>query len=150
MRTTKIIFSLLNVVALAKSHLRPKMFMEIERCVIATLEDLEEVLRIAYDLNGMPTYKLKFLREIFIPLYNLKSKSDQKDGGEIEKTIGVTTKELCDNFRAKYRKSITTDSLKKTYLNELLNNGFIDSEQSVLDKRRAYLLSNNRTSISGR
>ena len=81
-RTTKIIFSLLNVVALAKSHLRPKMFMEIERCVIATLEDLEEVLRIAYDLNGMPTYKLKFLREILIPLYNLKSKSDQKSGAK--------------------------------------------------------------------
>jgi hypothetical protein len=83
----------------------------------------------------MPSYKLKFFKDHFVPFVESKKKPDEK--GELkENIIGVTTKELCEYYRVQTGKSITTDAMKKTYLNELLNNGYIDEEDSLIDKRQ--------------
>jgi hypothetical protein len=136
-RMAKMIFSFLNVVTLAHVHLRYKlvMGMGIERCTISELADLEEVLRIALDLSGIPTYKVKFLTDDFYPLYDSKSGPDKKDGKE-EKLKGVTSRELCYRFKSKYHRPISTDNMKKTYLNELQNLGLIDSVDSEFDHRQ--------------
>ena len=44
--------------------------------------------------GNLPSDKIKFLKEIFIPTYK---------SGKQEKVVGVTTKELCD-FYKKQRK----------------------------------------------
>jgi hypothetical protein len=132
---TKRFFAFLNVVTLVKSQSRMKLMMGIEQCPIAELTDLQEVLHMAYNLTGTPSYKLKFLKEDFLPLYNSKTGPDGKDG-KVEKMKAVTSKELCDYFKAKHNNSITTDTLKKTYMNELQNNGLIDSDDSVIDGRQ--------------
>jgi hypothetical protein len=106
-----------------------------ETLVVAALEDLGQVLHITQNITGMPSYKLKFFREVFLPLYRSKSEPDKKADEQEEKRIAVTTKQLCDHYKREKGKIATTNNLKKTYLNELLNNGYIDEEDSVLDKR---------------
>lgn len=141
-RTTKRIFSLLQIIPLAKAHLRHKLIFGPETLVIAALEDLKEVLHITQNISGMPAYKLKFFKEIFLPLYRLKLCPDKEvvegsdNFGRQENRIAVTTKELCDYLKENEGKVVTTNNLKKTYLNELLNNGYIDEEDSMIDKRQ--------------
>jgi hypothetical protein len=48
--------------------------------------------------------------------------------------IAVTSKELCDFY--KKQKGITTDNLKKQYLNELLVNDVIGEAKSEIDGRQ--------------
>jgi hypothetical protein len=127
-RAIKRILSILNIISLARANLRPKLAYGPETLVIATLDDLVEVLHITQNLNGMPTYKMKFFNEIFFPLYIEKSHEP------------LTTKELCEYFKAKHGKAIDSDSLKKKYLNELRNNGIIGEEDSVVDKRQKIYL----------
>jgi hypothetical protein len=123
--------------------LRHKLVLGTETLVIAALEDLGQVLLIAQNVTGMPSYKLKFFKEVFLPLYKLKSEPDKEvdlpgedQKVQAEKRIAVTTKQLCDQYKQEKGKAITTNNLKKTYLNELLNNGYLDEEDSVLDRRQ--------------
>jgi hypothetical protein len=46
----------------------------------------------------------------------------------------VTTSELT-KFKEVYGKSITTNNLHNSYLEELMNNGYVDEENSQLDGR---------------
>ncbi|MGH9973014.1 MAG: hypothetical protein ACRD93_03855, partial [Nitrososphaeraceae archaeon] len=78
-RITNRIFSLLNIIPLTKVHHRPNLVYGKERLVIAELEDLSEALHITQNVSGIPTHKLKFYKEIFLPLYESKIKPDIKD-----------------------------------------------------------------------
>ena len=133
-RAANRIFSFLNIVALARAHLRPRLIFGKEKLVAATLADLAEVLHITQNVSGMPTHKIEFYRDVFIPLFKSKSSVDIKDGKE-EKRIAVTTSQLCEQHKSTYGKAITSNNMKETYLNELINNGYIDEENSDLDHR---------------
>ena len=139
-RITKRMFSFLGIIVLAKSHLRKKLILGSETHIIAALEDLSQVLYITQNISGMPSYKLKFFKDYFVPLVESKKKPDDsvdsKGNSISENIIGVTTKELCEYYKGQTGKSITVDAMKKTYLNELLNNGYIDEEDSIIDKRQ--------------
>ena len=52
-----------------------------------------------------------------------------------EKRIAVTTRQLADYYKQETGKVLTTDAIRKIYLEELENNGYIDKEDSELDKR---------------
>jgi hypothetical protein len=134
-RTATRIFSLLNIVTLAHADLRPKLIYNDEKMVIATLDDLREVLHITQNLAGMPSYKLQFFKDIFCKLYKTKTEVDSKDGKQ-EDRIAVTTKELCEYYKQRTGKSITTNNMKMTFLNELQNAGYIDCELSKIDNRK--------------
>lgn len=67
---------------------------------------------------------MKFLKEILRPVYESKSSPDSKDDKK-EKLIAVTSKELCDFYKKQKGRGITTDNLKKQFLNELLVNDVI-------------------------
>ena len=142
MRIQQRVFSLLNVIPLAKIDSRQKLFDGNQEMVIANLEDLAEVLHITQNISGIPSYKIKFYREIFLPLIRSKNKKDEKDGKE-EKIIAVTTKELADYYKEKTGKAISTDNLRKTILIELLNNDYIGELKSELDSQAVYILSVN-------
>ena len=135
MRTQQRLFYLLNVIPLAKLDSRQKLFDGNQELVIANLEDLAEVLHITQNISGIPLYKIKFYKEIFLPLIRAKNKKDEKDGKE-EKIIAVTTKELADYYKEKTGKAISTDNLRKTFLVELLNNDYIGELKSELDSRQ--------------
>ena len=135
MRVEQRLFSLLNVIPLAKIDSRQKLIYGKEEMVIANLEDLAEVLHITQNISGIPAYKIKFYREIFLPLFCSKSKPDEKNG-KGEKIIAVTTKELADCYKQKTRKAIGIDNLRKTILVELINNDYISQMESELDSRQ--------------
>ena len=76
-RNTNRIFSLLNIIPLVKSDNRPKLSLKGDISTIATLEDLSEVLAITQNLNGLPSYKMKFFKEVFYPSYESKTEPDK-------------------------------------------------------------------------
>jgi hypothetical protein len=136
-RLVKRIFSLLNIVPIVKLNLRNLLVLENEISIIADLQDLKEVLLITQSVEGIPQYKIDYLNNIFYPLYNSKTKPDSNsDGSKQEDNNGVTVRQLCEYFKHIEGKSISTDNMKKTYLNELINNGLIDYESSKIDSRQ--------------
>ncbi len=73
--------------------------------------------------------------DVFVPLFLSKAGPFEKDG-IIEDRTAVYTDELSLFYKEKKGKSITTDTIKKTYLTELNNNGLIDEFDSKVDKRK--------------
>jgi hypothetical protein len=111
-----------------------------EKQVVARPQDLAEVIRItnnmtSSDYNGIPSNKVSFMKDIFIPIYNSKTEPDSK-GDKEEKIIAVTSKELCDYYKKVKNRGITTDNLKKQFLNELLANDIIGEIKSEIDGRQ--------------
>lgn len=128
-RITNRIFSLLNVITLSKGHLRQRLRYGPEKLVIASLADLAEVLHITQNVSGMPTHKMQFFKETFVPLLNSK---ESLDGEDIRH---VTTRQLADYHKEITGKALTTDAIRKNYLEELENNGYVDKQESKKDKR---------------
>ena len=80
---------------------------------------------------------MKFFKEVFYPSYESKTEPDKsKDESKKEENIAVTTKDLIKEYKSKFGKVTTVDNLKKVFLNELHNNGFIEEEDSIIDKRQ--------------
>jgi hypothetical protein len=122
---------------LSRAHLRGRLQYGAENLVIADLEDLHEVLHITQNVSGMPTYKLNLFKDIFLEKYGSKASPDRKkDGTKEERIIAVTTRELCDYYKEKTGKAITSNNLKQNYLNEFISNGLIDEEDSLIDNRQ--------------
>ncbi|MGI0051985.1 MAG: hypothetical protein ACRD8K_09635, partial [Nitrososphaeraceae archaeon] len=135
MRIGQRLLSFLNIIPLAKVDSRQKLFNGDKELVIANLEDLAEVLHITQNISGIPLYKIKFYKDIFLPLFRSKNKPDEKNGNE-EKIIAVNTKELADYYKEKTGKAISIDNLRKTFLVELINNDYIGEIKSKLDTRQ--------------
>jgi hypothetical protein len=140
MRTASHVGSLLDTVALTKSNFTVDYGSIGEKQVIARPQDLAEVVRItsnmtSSDYSGIPSNKVSFMKEIFILPYSLKTEPDSK-GDKEEKIIAVTTKELCDYYKKVRNRGITTDNLKKQFLNELLANDIIGEIKSEIDGRQ--------------
>ena len=131
-RIFKRISSLLNVIPIIKSHLRHKLKCGEEKSIIASLDDLKQVLSITQNFDGIPKYKLDFFNDVFYPCYETKTEPDT-NGTKTENIIGVTSRELCNFYKSVYHKTINSDQVKKTYLNELYQSGIIDQEKSVLN-----------------
>jgi hypothetical protein len=111
---------------------------EEETSVIADLDDLKEVLSITQNFEGIPKYKIDFFNNVFYPCYKAKNDipDSSKDGTKQEDRVAVTARQLCDAFKKVRGKSITTDNLKKTYLDELMSNGLIDYDKSNIDAKQ--------------
>ena len=107
-RTTKGIFSLLNIITKINSFNRCKLIFGDEILSITSFEDLEEVLKLVQNITGIPSYKLDFFIDIFVPLFLSKDNPDEKDG-KVEDKIAVYTNELADYYRD--RKGKTLDLL---------------------------------------
>ncbi len=136
-RLVKRIFSLLNIVPIVKLNLRYLLVLENEISIIADLQDLKEVLSITQNFEGIPEYKIDYFYNIFYSLYKSKNEPDSNtDNSKTEERKAVTVRQLCEYFKDKKGKSISTDNMKKTYLNELVNNGLIDYESSKIDSRQ--------------
>lgn len=137
-RAANRIFSLIRIVALTKVRHRSNLLYGKggkERLVIAELEDLAEVLHITQkNMSGIPSYKVDFYTDYFLPLYGSKIEPNKHIKlGKEEDILAVTTSELCDYYKQKTGKPITSDSIRKTYLNELINNGYVDYQDSKID-----------------
>ena len=132
------IFSTLNLITQINSHNRLKLQFGNEILNTASISDLDEVLRITHNITGIPSYKLDFFTNVFLPLFDTKKEPESsiKDGSTTEDRIALSTSELAQYYQKTKGKPTTTDNIKKTYLDELKNNGLIDDIESKIDKRR--------------
>ncbi|MGD1836849.1 MAG: hypothetical protein ACPKPY_02170 [Nitrososphaeraceae archaeon] len=136
-RFAKKLFSLLNVVPIVKNNQRMMMNIEGETSIIADISDLKEVLSITQNFDGIPKFKIEFYNEIFLLCYQAKTEPDSNiDNSKTEEIIAVTTKQLCEFFKEKKGKPISTDNLKRTYLNQFINEGLIDYTESKIHSRQ--------------
>jgi hypothetical protein len=81
---------------------------------------------------------MKVFKDVVLEAYNAKKcpDIDAADSGKEERITAVTTRQCCDKFKEVTGRSISTDSFKKTYLDEYLTNGLIDEEESAINKSR--------------
>ncbi|MGC2572218.1 MAG: hypothetical protein WA364_11960 [Candidatus Nitrosopolaris sp.] len=139
-RVAKRIFSFLSIITQSRAHLRGRLEYGNESLAIADMdEDFHEVLHITQNLSGVPPFKLRVFKEVLLPLYKSKQEPDKIEDGKFsrqEKVIAVTTRQLCDYYKETIGRTITTDVMKKIYLDEFINNGLIDAIRSELDNRQ--------------
>jgi hypothetical protein len=142
-RLQKRIFSLLRIIPIIKFNLRKLLVLGGEISVIADLQDLKEVLSITQNFDGIPKFKIEFFNNIFYPCFARKTEVDSngKEGNsrKEEDIIAVTTRELCEFFKSKKGKPISTDNLKKVYVDELINNGIVDYTESKVHGGKQYI-----------
>jgi hypothetical protein len=128
--------ALINIIALVKSPFI--LDTAIERQVIATADHLMEALKITQEiingnLVGIPKDKIDFLKEIFLAVFNTQKEPKRDDKtGKIEKYRAVTTGELSDYYQKVKLASISTTSIQKTYLAELIAGNLISEEKSAI------------------
>lgn len=143
MRTNKRLLSLLKIIALVKANLRFQVIISNQILTIAAVEDLTEALYIMQNSTGLPPYKIRFFNEIFYPLYQKKveEENEQESAVVIQGPLlsaqnkitalypgTLTANEICDYYKLHNPKSpINSDNLRKTYLNELVSVGWIES-----------------------
>ena len=48
----------------------------------------------------------------------------------------LTTKEMAEAHKARTRRTMNSDTIRKSFLYELMNNGYVEEEDSAMDKRR--------------
>jgi hypothetical protein len=130
------ILDFIIIITLSRAHLRNRLEYGNESLVIADVkEDLHEVLHITQNISGMPTYKLDFFKKYVLPVYKTKTTKDKSHDETKEETIiAITTREVCEYYKQKTGKSITTNNVKETYFNEYINNGLMDYVESVINK----------------
>jgi hypothetical protein len=113
-----------------------------EKIPLATLEDLKEALFLMQYSNGVRPYIQDWFNEVFLPTYNKKSEPDFKikwmgphEQHISENRIAVTSQELADaTFEIKGKK-ISAKQVRESYLFTLINEGYIDTQASELDRR---------------
>jgi hypothetical protein len=144
MRINKRLLSLLKIIALVKANLRFQVNFANQILTIASIEDLTEALYIMQNSTGLPPYKIRFFNEIFYPLYQKKvEEEDEQESAvviqgqlisaqnritTISGTVTLTANEICDYYNLQNPKSpINSENLRKTYLHELDNAGWIES-----------------------
>ena len=128
-RATNRLFSIIQMSAMSKEHLRPKLIYENEQLVIATLEDLQEALHVMQNVTGMPPHKLKFYQQYIVPLYQSNNNGP------------LTTKHISDFYNANAPKGthrLNTENVRKTYLEELVNHSYLERQPDP-DHPRQYL-----------
>ena len=90
--------------------------------------------------TGLRPYQIEWYDKIFLPEYRGKTVEDSrliKGHVVTEKIIAVTTEQLARRPR-KFNRNITGKKILETYLEPLLNEGYIDRTGSDLD-HRAYI-----------
>ncbi len=131
-RAAKRIFSFLNVIPLVKAHLRPRLIIKDQISIIATLDDFNEALSITQNYTGIAMNKMDFYRYDLYSVYEAKMDLGTNDED------GLTTKEMADAHKVRTGRIMNSDTIRKSFLYELINNGYLEVEEetSTSDRRR--------------
>jgi hypothetical protein len=113
----------------------------VEITPLALFEDLAESISVMENSTGLRPYQLEWYEKVFHSEYNSMTEPDAREvkGREVkEKIIAVTTERLARKTKEVYNRDITSKKVLETYLEPLLNEGYIDKMGSDLDGR-AYI-----------
>jgi hypothetical protein len=142
-------FGFLTLLAIVNIDKRPRLVLrkegriQLQTMPFALFADLKETTFLMEYANGVRPYILDWYYDIFLETYDAKSEPDSKvtigKGGDItikEERVAVTTQDLIEATLEKQKKNYSTKQILDTYINPLVNQGYIDRVESVMDRRR--------------
>ena len=109
----------------------------LQKIPLATFDDLKETLFLMQYANGVRPYILEWYYDVFLPTFNAKTAVDfkERDTHSIrEGRIALTTQQLSDATFEIKKKKLSSRQIRETYLNQLINEGYVDSEKSELNR----------------
>ena len=110
----------------------------VEITPIALFEDLAEAMFLMENSSGLRPYQLEWYEKVFLGAFNAKTTADSKTVKNqvvTENIIAVTTEQLAQKTKEVYQRVITSKKVLETYLEPLLNEGYIDKTGSDIDHR---------------
>lgn len=153
MRDAGRVYELVKIEALSHLPHRHVLFLYGNPSVIPDISDVRQALVLTQTSNGLPPHKIpqhkiKFFTDLFLPCYKKKVEKNQLDSKYVgvynetiyEERIAVTTNDLVkwNQDNKVISKGLTTDTVKKTYLDELTTAGLIGQQDSRL-KQNTYI-----------
>jgi hypothetical protein len=142
-------FSYLSLLPMVNIENRPTYVMRREGEIrshimpFATFDDLREAISLVQFANGVRPYILEWYNDVFLPTYKSKTEADSKTRVKGKDTIiieedriAVTTTELIDATESKQHKRFNGQKILETYVYPLINDGYIDKEQSLIHGRQ--------------
>jgi hypothetical protein len=145
MTTANRFFAFLSLLPLINIDKRPKLVLRktgnpiLQIIPFALFEDLQEAIFLMEYANGVRPYVLEWYYDVFLEAYNAKTTADSKENSKretiTENRIALTTEQLVEKTKNVYKQSYTTKKILETYINPLINQGYIDKTNSELDKR---------------
>jgi hypothetical protein len=139
-------YTYLSFLPVVNFHKRPRITIvkkgdiKIQTIPIATFEDLQNTVSLMEYSDGIRSYILEWYNEVFREAF--EDKGDVKDvktdskGEKLEETrVAVTSQDLIRKHKEKHNETLTSHKLLQSYIYPLMNHGYIDSIDSVIDKR---------------
>jgi hypothetical protein len=145
MTTANRFFGFLSLLPLINIDKRPRLLLRkkgspvLQTIPFALFEDLQEATFLMEYADGVRPYILEWYYDIFLKAYDAKTEPDSKVNGKdqivTEKRIALTTEKLVETTKEVYKQNYTTKKILETYINPLINQGYIDKTESDLDRR---------------
>lgn len=127
-------------------HKRPRITLvkkgdiTIQTIPIATFEDLQNTISLMEYSDGVRPYILEWYYDIFLKAFNDKGdkvdiKINSKGETLEEPRVALTSQDIIKKYKEEYNETLTSKQLLETYLYQLINQGYIDKIDSVIDRR---------------
>jgi hypothetical protein len=112
----------------------------IQTIPIATFEDLLNTILLMEYSDGVRPYILEWYYNIFLKAFNEKgdkvdTKTNSKGETLEEPRVALTSQDIIKKYKEEYNEILTLKQLLESYLYPLINQGYIDKIDSVIDRR---------------
>jgi len=140
------LYTYLSFLPVVHFHKRPRITLvkkgdtKIQTIIIATFEDLKNTINLMEYSDGVRPYILEWYYDILLMAYEEKGdKIDSKvnsKGDELkEERVALTSQDIIRKHKEVHNETLTNKKLLQSYLYPLLNHGYIDNTDSIIDKR---------------
>jgi hypothetical protein len=138
------LFSYLSLLPIVNIDKRPRIVFRKkgERITqvmpFATYDDLAEAMFLMQYANDVRPYILDWYYSVFLKTYNLKTEPESNTtdkGTKEEDIIAVTSRELVEATKEIQNKSFTIKKILQSYIEPLMNEGYIDKQESSINHR---------------
>jgi hypothetical protein len=135
----------LSFLPIVNFHKRPRITIvkkgdiKIQIIPIATFEDLQNTISLMEYSDGVRPYILEWYYDVFLKAFEEKEKPDSKvnsKGEELkEDRIALTSQDIIKKHKEVHNETLTSKQLLESYIYPLLNQGYIDKIDSIIDGR---------------
>jgi hypothetical protein len=139
------LFSYLSLLPVINLEKRPRIVFRKKGDPIAqimpfaTYGDLREAMFLMEHADGVRPYILEWYENVFLKTFREKTEPDsklfKKDDLRTEDRIALTTQELGEATKEIQDKTLTVKKILQTYLEPLMNEGYIDKQESNINHR---------------
>ena len=143
------LYTYLSFLPIVYFHERPRITIvkkgdtKIQTLPVATFEDLKNTVSLMEYSDGVRPYILEWYYDVLLKAYEDKgdvanSKVNSKGEEIVEKRPGLSSEDLINKHKQTHGETLTSKNLLQSYIYPLLNHGYIDKIESVID-RRGYI-----------